>query len=155
MRTENQKTKRWVGLLTVLLFSSLSFQNVQAQEINIMMEISWYVNGLNYNGLMVTYDDDTGDFIVNAYLPYVGYIQVFQDIRINTQCDGWGNCTTYFYGYNAVSDPPIAYSPDNFVIFPDGTMFTQDDSGTWSTAITARVVPVSQWRTTLRKYGIN
>lgn len=154
MRTEKNNRKRLVGLLAVLLFSTLSIQKVQAQEISVIMEISWQVYGINYHGLMVTYTDNTGDFIVDTYLPNIGYVRIFQDIRVNIQCDGWGNCTTFLYGYNAVSDPPVAYSPDNFVIYQDGSMFTQDDSGTWSTAISARIVPTIQWKSTLRKYGL-
>lgn len=155
MRTGQHTTKRWIGVIAILFMTLLFAQKVQAQQINVVMEISWYAYGINYNGLMVTYTDNTGDFVVNYYLPNVGYIQVFQDVRIRNQYDSWGNCTSYLYCYDPVSDPPIAYSPDNFVIYPNGNMYTQDDNGVWSTTITARVVPSSQWRTTLRKYGIN
>ncbi len=141
-------------MLAVLVFTSLSMNNVQAQK-NVMMEISWYAYGATYSGLMTTYADNTGDFIVNYYRPNVGYIQVHQDVRVNTKCDGWGNCITYLYGYNVTSDPPVAYIPDNFVIYPNGTVYTQDYNGMWSIPVTARIVPVNQWRATLRRYGIN
>ena len=155
MRKCHCKNKCWFGLLAILVFSSFSVQSVQANRIRLMIEISWYAYGINYNGLMLTSTDNTGMFFVNYYLPNVGYIQVVQDVRIRNQYDRWGNCTTFLYGYNVVSDPPVAYSPDNFIIYPNGSMYTQDNNGVWSTAIAARVVPENQWRTPMRKYGIN
>lgn len=98
------------------MFSLLSIQSVQAQEINIVMEISWYAYGINNTELMVTYTNKTGVFTANHYLFNIGNIQTLQNVRVKTQCDGWGNCTTYLYGCDAVSDSPVAYSPDNFVI---------------------------------------
>ena len=119
------------------------------------MEISWYAYGVNYSGLMVTFSDNTGGFVVDYYLNGVGYVKVVQSVNVRYQYDAWGNCTTFLYGYDAVSDPPVAYSPDSFIIYPNGNMYTQDASGVWSTMITARIVPGYQWNSVFRKYGLD
>lgn len=144
-----------IGLVVAfMVFASFSTQKAQAQSVNNMMEISWYAYGVTYSGLMVTFTDNTGGFVVDFYHNGVGYVRVVQDVNVRYQYDAWGNCTTYLYGYNAVSSPSVYYSPDSFVIYPNGMMYTQDASGVWSTMITARMVPSYQWSSTLRKYGL-
>lgn len=149
----NSRSARKRIVLCVLLFF-LSFV-LKAQQINVVSEISWYAYGVTYNGLMVTFTDDTGVFVVDFYSNSVGFVRVVQSVNVRNNYDAWGNCTTYLYGYDAMPSKPIPYSPDSFVIFPNGTMYTQDASGIWSTAIVARVVPQYQWNNVFHKYGLD
>lgn len=145
-------TKKRIALIVMLFFASLS---TNAQQINVVSEISWYAFGVNYTGLMVTFSDNTGMFVVDYYHSSVGYVRVVQDVNVRNEYDIWGNCTTYLIGYDAVPSKPVPYSPDSFVVFPNGTMYTQDTNGTWSTAIVARVVPQYQWDRAFQKYGLD
>lgn len=142
-------------VLFCTILTATPFQKAQAQPINNVMEISWHCYGINYSGLMITYTDDTGHFIVNYYLNNVGYIRVWQSIDVSRKYDAWGNCTTFLIGYDAESNPPVPYSPDSFIIYPNGSMYTQDTNGVWSTLITAKIIPKYQWDNALRKYGID
>lgn len=144
-------TKKRIALFIMLFFASIS---TNAQQINVVSEISWYAFGVNYTGLMVTFSDNSGVFIVDYYHSSVGYVRVVEAVNVRNEYDMWGNCTTYLIGYNATPSKPVAYSPDSFVIFPNGSMYTQDASGTWSTAIVARVVPQYQWDGVFQKYDL-
>lgn len=146
-------TKKRIMLCIMLFVTSSICAN--AQQINVVSEISWNAFGINYTGLMVTFTDNTGIFVVDYYLSYTGYVRVLQSVNVKNEYDMWGNCTTYLLGYNAISSQPISYSPDSFVIYPNGTMFTQDSAGVWSTAIIARVVPQYEWDGAFRKYGLD
>lgn len=156
MRKVKQTTVLSISMvLFCTIFATTSFQKVQAQQVNNVMEISWYCYGINYTGLMITYTDNTGDFVVNYYLNNVGHIRVWQSIDVRHQYDAWGNCTTFLIGYNAESYPSVPYSPDSFIIYPNGNMYTQDANGVWSTLITAKIIAKYQWNNAFRKYGID
>ncbi|MCQ2307705.1 MAG: hypothetical protein MJ000_09125 [Bacteroidales bacterium] len=145
-------TKKRITLCIMLFVSSIC---ANAQQINVVSEISWNAFGVNYTGLMVTLTDNTGIFVVDYYHSSVGYVRVVQSVNVRNEYDMWGNCTTYLFGYDAIPSEPVLYSPDSFVIFPNGTMFTQDSAGVWSTAIIARIVPQYEWDGAFRKYGLD
>ena len=49
----------------------------------------------------------------------------------------------------------VPYSADNFIVYPDDSMYTQDYYGKWSILISARVIPAGYWRDKFIEYGIN
>lgn len=127
---------------------------VNAQSM--VSEISWNIYNVNYTGLLVLYPNNKGVFKVKTYDPYLGWVWIQQDAVLTNQYDMWGNCTCYINCYNPrVSSPYYTdYAADNFVVFPDGSMYAQDDAGTWSTLIVAYVVNPVDWQYKFQEYGI-
>ena len=74
---------------------------------------------------MVTYPYNTGIFVVNYWHPEMQTnITVVQDVSIRNQSDMYGNCTTFLNCYNPKAYPYTPYSADNFIIYPNGAMYT-------------------------------
>lgn len=148
--------KKLIAILSTILIMSgmISAQSI-LDGMDKMIEIRWNTNGVVYNGLLSFYNNGSGVFAVTYYLYPYGEIRVLQQAEMNFQYDAYGNCTTYIYCRNPQSNPPLAYSADNFVIYPNGAMYTQDTSGRWSYAITANIIPRPSWRGKLREYGIS
>ena len=139
--------------LFLLLFSILLIEKAHSQSM--VTEISWYdSNYINYKGLLVLYPSNQGFLKVKYYLDGVGTVWVYQNATLTNRYDNYGNCTSYINCSYPKCYPNIPYSADNFVVFPDGSMYTQDYSGNWSTLITAWVVNNSSWRSKFNEYGV-
>lgn len=139
------------SLFVVVLLSSA--QNARAQSA--VLEITWNVY-TTYKGLMVTYPDNSGLFVVNFWSPDIAQnVTVLQDVRVSYQYDIYGNCTTFLNCFNPETYPYVPYSADNFVIYPNGTMYTQDYSGNWTTAIIATMIDPRMWSAKFREYGLD
>lgn len=134
--------------LAFLLFPSAS----KAQSM--VVEISWNVYNQNYTGLLVLYPNNKGVLKLKTFIANVGWVWVTQDAVLTNQYDVWGNCTSYINCRNPRTTPYVPWSADNFVIFPNGYMYTQDTAGTWSTQIGAYVVQTYNWQNKFREYGI-
>lgn len=126
---------------------------VKAQSI--VSEVSWNVYGTNYKGLIVIYPNNMGFVKIKTYIPEAGgTVWVLEDAVLNNQYDIYGNCTSYIYCSNPRTVPYVPWAADNFVMFPNGSMYTQDAAGTWSTYIAAYKVPTYQWQSKFREYDI-
>ncbi len=143
-----KKITKWV--LGLLLFFLPLTTNAQ----QMVTEISWNVYSQNYTGLLILDSDNTGILKIKSYFPQIGWVWIAQDAILTNQFDVYGNCTSYINCYNPVTYPYVPYSADNFVVYPDGSMYTMDSSGTWSTMIVAYVVPQYSWATKFNEYGI-
>lgn len=147
--------KRFLRIIcSCLLLCTLASRANEAKAQSMVCEISWNV-GITYQGLLVTYPDNSGLFVVKYYNPYIqSVVWVNQSVLCSSQYDMYGGCTTIINCYNPVSYPNVAYSADNFIIYPDGSMYAQDDAGTWSTAIAAYVVSPQNWSSKFIEYGL-
>ena len=116
-------------------------------------EISWNTNSGHYSGLLVLYSNNKGKFKVKCSIPGRGATWVTQDAVLTNEYDGWGNCISYINCYNPRSNAQVRYYADNFIVYPNGAMFTQDASGAWSTQISARAIPQNQWAGKMRAYN--
>lgn len=120
-----------------------------------VMEVSWNVYTTNYTGLLVLYPNNQGVLKIKSYDPNVGVvIWIEQDATLTNQYDVFGNCTSYINCRNPRTSANIVYYADNFVVFPNGSMYTQDAGGTWSTQIVAQMVPAYNWQTKMKQYNI-
>lgn len=141
-------------LKLIIVITFLLTCSIIAKAQSLVMEITWNVY-ITYKGLMVTYPDNTGIFAVNYWHPEMQTnITVVQDVSIRNQYDMYGNCTTFLNCYNPKAYPYTPYSADNFIIYPNGAMYTQDYAGNWSTAIMAQVINPNLWRSKFREYGL-
>lgn len=137
----------------IMLFLLMMPLIVEAQSK--VTEISWNAYGQNYKGLLVLYPNNKGFFKVKSFFPDIGWVWVQQDATLTNQYDIWGNCTSYINCYNPkVSNPYVSYVADNFVVYPNGQMYTQDAMGTWSTLIVYHIVDPINWQKKIREYGI-
>ena len=121
---------------------------------SMVTEISWNVYNQNYTGLLVLYPNNRGVLKIKTFIVGIGWVWVIQDAVLKNQYDIWVNCTSYINCYNPKTTPYVPWSADNFVVYPNGNMYTQDASGTWSTAIVAYIVPTNNWQNKFREYGI-
>lgn len=121
---------------------------------SVVTEISWNVYNQNYTGLLVLYPNNKGILKVKTFIAGTGWVWVQEDAVLTKQYDMWGNCTSYINCYNPKTNPYIPWAADNFVVYPNGTIYTQDASGTWSTQIVAYVVATNNWQNKFREYGI-
>lgn len=146
--------KKLIATLSTILIMSgtLSAQSL-LHGMDSMYEIRWNVEGVLYKGLLAYYDDGQAVLTVNYYLYPYGTISVVETAVIQNDCDYFGNCTTYIFCTNPVSYPAVPYAADNFVIYPNGSMYAQDAFGSWTNLITANIVPRMSWRHKLREYG--
>lgn len=120
-----------------------------------VMEVSWNVYTTNYTGLLVLYPNNQGVLKIKSYDPNIGVvIWIEQDATLTNQYDVFGNCTSYINCRNPRTSANIVYYADNFVVFPNGSMYTQDAAGTWSTQIVAQMVPAYNWQTKMKQYNI-
>lgn len=140
--------------IVAILFCSIA---VKAQTS--VTEIFWTMQGGDsYQGLLVLHSNNLGFLKVKFYTYDFGWVWVLQDARLTNQFDAFGNCTSYINCYNVRTVPalpPASYFADNFVIFPNGSMYTQDALGQWSTLIRAVVHPQYNWRNKFIEYGVN
>ena len=140
-------------LLLVAVAIAFSIYGVKAQST--VTEISWTAPTGNYYGLLVLYPNNQGTFIVKYYAHYT-WIRVVQDAVLTNQYDVFGNCTPFINCYNpraSINFPGETYFADNFIVYPNGNMYTQDAAGTWSTLITAYMVPPANWNSKFREYN--
>lgn len=126
--------------------------NAKAQSL--VMEVSWNVYSQNYTGLLVMYPNNKGIFKLKTFIVNTGWVWVTQDAVLTNKYDLLGNCTSYINCYNPKTNPYVPWAADNFVIFPNGSMYTQDASGTWSTQIVACLINAMYWQTKFKEYGI-
>ena len=116
-------------------------------------EITWDFYGIRHQALLYVDDDNTGFIRVNCWNMYDGVLMdvVDQTVKTRKVYDGVViNCynpRSQIYTYTS-------YSADNFKIFNNGTMYMQDNSGNWSTAIVMYPIIKSQWNNMFRKYGL-
>lgn len=142
-----------LGVVITLVLASCTIAKAQSH----VMEITWNTMNGNYKGLMVTYPNNTGKFVVKYWHPNLQTnIRVVQDVRVNSQFDMYGNCTTFLNCYYPKCYPntPEPYYADNFIIYPNGAMYTQDYAGNWSTAIIAQGISPNLWQSKFREYGL-
>ena len=137
--------------LIAVLFAITSI-TIQAQSM--VTEISWNQFNVIYTGLLVLYPDNSGIFRLHYYLPNLGVVWVQQDATLTNQYDYYGNCTSFINCYNPVSVPHTPYAADNFIVYPNGSMYAQDAAGNWSTLITAQIIPQVYWRSKFIEYGL-
>lgn len=141
--------------LFILLFTILSC-SIKAQSS--VTEIFWTMgDGDSYAALLVLYPNNYGVLKVKTYIYPVGQVWVLQDAKLTNTYDAWGNCTSYINCYNVRTYPALptgSYFADNFVIFPDRSMYTQDALGKWSTLINAFIIPQYNWRAKFNEYGL-
>jgi len=139
-------------LFIFLTFNVIGFSYAQSM----VTEISWVdVEQTSYQGLLVLYPNNQGYFKVKFYNPTVGWVWVVQNAELRNNYDMYGNCTSYINCSYPQTSPYVPYSADNFIIYPDGSMYTQDYYGKWSTLIVARVIPQGYWRDKFIEYRIN
>ena len=151
---ENQTMKKHLLKKTVVL-CLLVMMSVVSKAQSMVTEISWNVYNQNYTGLLVLYPNNTGILKVKTFVAGTGWVWITEDAVLTNQYDGWGNATSYINCYNPKTTPYIPYAADNFLVYPNGNMFTQDASGTWSTSIAAYVVAAGNWQNKFREYGLN
>lgn len=140
---------RKIGVLCLLAMMSIV---CKAQSM--VTEISWNVYSQNYTGLLVLYPNNRGNLKIKTFIAGTGWVWVQQDAVLTNQYDVSGNCTSYINCYNPKTTPYVPWAADNFIIYPNGAMYTQDASGTCSTAIVAYVVPRDKWQNKFHEYGI-
>lgn len=137
----------WAALLLLLPIHKSEAQSS-------VTEIHWSVANYTYHGLLVLYPNDRGDFIVKFPVGPYNWGWAWQDAVVSSTADMWGNRTIYINCYNPRSSiPNSTYFADNFIIYPNGNMFTQDAAGTWSTAVNANVVAPGYWPMKFREYN--
>lgn len=134
--------------ILVILLLSLCVITSRAQST--VLEIQWGQSGVTYTGLLLLYPNDTGCFKVKYF--YGSWVWCYQDARVSYSRDIYGNVTTYINCYNPKCAMP--YAADNFVIYPNGNMYTQDAAGNWSTLIQAVIVDPMYWAMKKNEYGL-
>lgn len=117
-------------------------------------EVSWVINGATHQGLLVLYPNNNGFLKIKVYVGGIGWVWVLEDAVFSSQGNVYGSSTFYINCYNPRTTPYVPWAADNFVIYPNGSMFTQDAAGQWSTAIIANPVPVGSWQYKFREYNI-
>lgn len=128
---------------------------VGAKSQSLVTEITWTTSDYTtYQGLLVLYPNNTGDFVVKFYNPSVGWVWVHQKATLTNQYDVYGSCTSYITCSYPQTQPYVPYYADNFVVYPNGQMYTQDAQGAWSTLITAMVIQQPYWSGKFREYGL-
>lgn len=142
-----------IRVLLVAVFLAIAGFEAKAQSM--VTEIRWTAPTGNHYGLLVLYPNNQGTFIVKYYVHYT-WVRVVQDAVLTNQYDVFGNCTSFINCYNpraSINFPGETYFADNFIVYPDRSMYTQDAMGTWSTLITAFVVPPANWNSKFKEYN--
>ncbi len=151
MKRTNQTTSLRRAALILLLLTTPLLSKAQSM----VTEISWNFYGDNYTGLLVLYPDCSGILKIKTFVTGIGWVWVQEDAVLTNRYDMWGNCTSYINCYNPKTNPSyVPWAADNFIIYPNGNMFTQDALGGWSTQIVAYVVPAYNWQNKFKEYGI-
>lgn len=147
--------KRWktAWLSVFMLFCAI----YQSSAHSLVAEIRWVdVSNTVYRGLLVVNSNNAGHLYVLFYNYMVGNVQVVQNAYMSEGYDSYGNEAIYLNcSYPCVSNPYISYSADHFIFYDDGSVYTQDASGKWSTMVNYEVVPKSQWRAKYLEFGVN
>ena len=143
-----------VYLKKIILFCLLVVMSIVCRAQSTVTEISWNVYNQNYTGLLVLYPNNRGILKIKTFIAGTGWVWVQQDAVLTNQYDPFGNCTSYINCYNPRTAPYVPWAADNFIVYPNGAMYTQDASGTWSTAIVAYVVQPINWQSKFKEYGI-
>lgn len=140
----------------ILLFISIILLGIgYAHAQSMVTEIKWTdANYITYNGLLILYPDNSGIFVVKFYHPTYGMVYCQQNAKLTNQFDIYGNCTSFINCSYPRVTPNLPYSADNFIVYPNGNMYTQDYSGNWSTLITYYVIQPEYWRAKYREYNI-
>ena len=140
-------------LFSLVLFICVA---VGAKSQSTVVEITWTsADYTTYQGLMVMYPNNMGDFVVKFHNPSVGWVWVHQNAMLTNEYDYYGNCTSYITcSYPTVNPSYVPYAADNFICYPNGQMYTQDAAGTWSTMIVANPIQPAYWQSKLREYGL-
>lgn len=140
----------------IMALFTFCIANHEAKAQSMVTEIQWTIQSDTYTGLLVLYPNNQGSFIVKFNIGFTT-VSVIQDAVLNNQYDFLGNCTSYINCYNPRSMTfgysSETYAPDNFVIYPNGNMFTQDAAGAWSTSIRAIVIPPYAWNNKFIEYN--
>lgn len=145
-----QTTKK--AFIALVLFL-LTFPMICKAQ-SLVMEVSWNLYTTNYTGLSVLYPNNQGTLKICSYDPNIGTIWIEQDATLTNQYDAFGNCTSYINCRNPRTSANIVYYADNFVIFPNGRIYTQDAGGNRSTQIVARMIPTYDWQSKMKQYNI-
>jgi len=151
---QKEKTMNNYLLRKTIVLCLLAMMSVACKAQSMVTEISWNVYSQNYTGLLVLYPNNKGILKVKTFIAGTGWVWVQQDAVLTNQYDIYGNCTFYINCYNPKTTPYVPWSADNFIIYPNGVMYTQDASGTWSTQIVAYVVQPINWQNKFKEYGI-
>lgn len=139
------------------LFYSLFFVMLSAVKAqSSVMEIRWDDHmGITYTGLVVLHPNNLGFMKVKYNIYPYGWIWCVQDMERTVHRDPFGNITTYLTGSSPrISDSRLMYAADTFIIYPNGSMYTQDASGQWSTKIRATVIEPRFWIVKFNEYGL-
>lgn len=143
--------KRHLFILFLLIVICVTKGFSQSQ----VTEITWTgIGPKTYYGLLVLYPNNQGSFIVKFYDHYLGWITCHQDAVLTNRFDVFGNCTSVINCYYPKTTPNVPYVADNFIIYPNGAMYTQDAMGAWSTLITATAIHPIYWQTKFLEYGL-
>lgn len=143
--------KKRILLLLSVFFLSVVCANAQSM----VSEIKWTdADYVTYNGLLILYPDNSGIFVVKFYHPTYGIVYCRQNARLTNQFDMYGNCISFINCSYPRVTPNLPYSADNFIVYPNGCMYTQDYSGKWSTLITHCVIQPQYWKAKYREYNI-
>ena len=151
---QKEEKMKTVFLRKIIVLCLLTMMSVVCKAQSMVTEISWNVYNQNYTGLLVLYPNNRGTLKIKTFIAGTGWVWVQQDAVLTNQYDIYGNCTSYINCYKPQTTPYVPWAADNFIVYPNGTMYTQDASGTWSTAIVAYVVPSNNWQNKFREYGI-
>lgn len=134
-----------IALITTICFG------LGANAQSLVAEIGWTdVDNIYYQGVLVMYPNNQGALYVRYYHPITGNVAVTQSAVMSSDYDG----TTYVCCGYPNTNPYVPYTADNFIFFTDGSVYTQDYSGKYSTNVAYRVVPSNQWYGVFAKYGI-
>ena len=118
-------------------------------------EITWTdAEYVTYKGLLVLYPNNEGFFVVKFYNSTYGLVYCFQNAKLTNQYDMYGNCTSFINCSYPRVTPNLPYAADNFIVYPNGYMYTQDYYGKWSTLINCVVIQPEYWKMKLKEYGI-
>lgn len=142
---------RKILLAIYALFVSFSFASAQST----VAEIEWYdYTYIYYHGLLVLNSNNRGAFYVNFQHPDLGEVVVCQNALLNNEYDMYGNCTSYLYCSYPKTYPYTPYMADNFIFYPNGNVYTQDYSGSWSVAVQYRIIPRNSWDDMFEEFGL-
>lgn len=142
--------KRYLIVVVLFLLPFYSFSQ------SMVSEITWTDSeSTTYEGLLVLYPDNTGIFKVKFYNSVVGWVWVLQSAILTNRYDIYGNCTSFINCSYPRTSPNVGYSADNFLVYPNGTMYTQDYQGKWSTLIYATIIQQRYWKSKFREYGLD
>ncbi len=135
-----------------LVVAALLLSAIGAKAQSSVVEISWMDHKRTvYQGVIVM-NNNQGRLYSKYYHPSAGTVYVSQQAVLSNNYDMYGNCISYIYCSHPNTTPYVPYSADNFIFYPNGTVYTQDYSGKWSTVVQYRTVPPYSWESVIRSY---